>query len=260
MILGFIGTGNIACALVDGLCAGESPVTRIVVSPRNAERARRLASRHAAVTVGSDNQAVADAADLLVLSVRPGQAPATLAALHLRPGQQVVSLMATLPIARLAPVLAPGVLAQRAVPLPAAARRSGPVLVYPHVEALVPLWRSLGTPVAAGSEDEFEVLWSLTALISPWYALLDDLQRWCLRHGARGDTAVAYLPALFECLSRQAAEAPGEGAFATLAREAQTPGGINEQAMRLVREAGAYAGVLAALDAVVARLRAASTA
>ncbi|RLB67433.1 MAG: pyrroline-5-carboxylate reductase, partial [Deltaproteobacteria bacterium] len=34
--LGFIGTGNITTAMVEGLCTADSPPVTIVVSPRNA--------------------------------------------------------------------------------------------------------------------------------------------------------------------------------------------------------------------------------
>ena len=45
--------------------------------------------------------------------------------------------------------------------------------------------------------------------------------------------------------------------FDELARGAATRGGLNEQAIRLLREAGVYSSVGDALDAVLARLLAA---
>ena len=55
MTLGFVGTGHITVAMVEGLCAAPLPVERIVVSPRNAANAARLARRFANVTVARDN-------------------------------------------------------------------------------------------------------------------------------------------------------------------------------------------------------------
>jgi len=43
MKLGFIGTGNITTVLVEGLCTAQDPPASILVSPRNAEKAARLA-------------------------------------------------------------------------------------------------------------------------------------------------------------------------------------------------------------------------
>ncbi len=37
MTLGFIGTGNIASAVVTGLCAAPAPPGKVLVSPRGAE-------------------------------------------------------------------------------------------------------------------------------------------------------------------------------------------------------------------------------
>src|SRR3546814_6581800 len=63
--LGFIGTGTIAAAIVEGLAlSGEEP---ILLSPRNADIAARLSDRFSHVGVANDNQAVLDQSDLVIL-------------------------------------------------------------------------------------------------------------------------------------------------------------------------------------------------
>ena len=65
MRLGFIGTGNITAAMVEGLGGG------VVLSPRGAEMAAGLADRFPDVTVAESNQSVIDKCDMVVLAIRP---------------------------------------------------------------------------------------------------------------------------------------------------------------------------------------------
>lgn len=45
MKIGFIGKGHITSAIVEGLCTGDNPPDNIIVSPRNTEKAEKLAER-----------------------------------------------------------------------------------------------------------------------------------------------------------------------------------------------------------------------
>ena len=103
--VGIIGVGHLAGYLVEGLYRAR-PALEIVLSPRNAHRSARLADRFGA-TVATSNQAVADTADLLILSTRPGDAVAVCTEVTFRPGQTVVSVAAGLPLDTLRPAVAP---------------------------------------------------------------------------------------------------------------------------------------------------------
>ena len=112
-----------------------------MLSPRNAERAQALAERHATVTVAADNQAVIDAADVVVLAVRP-QDRAVLGELRFNQ-RPVVSLLAGVTHAELAPLVAPAREIRRAIPLPDVARRTGVTPIQPDDSAAPPLRRAL---------------------------------------------------------------------------------------------------------------------
>ena len=71
MRLGFVGTGTITTALVTGLCTAARPPERILVSPRNAEKAAALAEAFPRVAVAKDNQAVIDGSDWVFRAVLP---------------------------------------------------------------------------------------------------------------------------------------------------------------------------------------------
>src|SRR5919201_984617 len=76
--LGIVGVGAIAEAIITGLCEGEDTASSIRLSPRSAGRASRLAARYPSVQVTDSNQADVEQADVLLLCVRPQDAPAAL--------------------------------------------------------------------------------------------------------------------------------------------------------------------------------------
>jgi pyrroline-5-carboxylate reductase len=122
-VLGIVGVGAIAEAIIIGLCEGEDTPASIHLSPRSAERSSRLAARYPSVEVLESNQAVVDRADVVLVCVRPQDGPAVLAELAFRAEQAVISVMAGIQIDALRPVVAPAEVLLRAIPLPAVARR-----------------------------------------------------------------------------------------------------------------------------------------
>ena len=248
--LGFVGTGHITAAMVEGFSTAPEPAEKIVVSPRNREKAEALARRFASVTIGADNQAVVDSSEIVFLAVRPPIASAVAGALRFRADHIVVSLVALHPEAEMRGLIRPAKTLIRAVPLPSSARRIGPIAYYPRDAAIERLFARIGTPIAAGSERQFHRLWSLTGLISPYCALVAELARWTEEGGVAREAAEAYLKSFMHGLAMMAMEAP----FERLAREAATPGGINEQALTVIEEGGGFAAFRAALDAVNTRM------
>lgn len=93
--IGFVGAGVMASVLLDGLLADALVAAdQVVGSDPNAARREAWAAR--GVRAVADNGEVAEAADLLVLAVKPQTLGAVLAELRgrLRPGAVVVSIVA----------------------------------------------------------------------------------------------------------------------------------------------------------------------
>jgi len=114
--VGFIGVGTIAEALITGMCAAGEQRATFLLSPRNADIARRLAKRFSSVEVAGDNQAVIDGSDIIFLAVRPQVAADVLGTLKFRRDQRIVSLIATFDVARLRTLVAPASTIARAAP------------------------------------------------------------------------------------------------------------------------------------------------
>lgn len=252
MTIGFIGTGHITKSVVEGLCGDGGSPEPILLSPRNAEVSADLAMRFDAVSVAADNQAVLDGAETVVLALLPPAAPEILGALSFRVDHQVVSLIALRPAAELAPLLAPATRICRAVPLPSAARRLGPVVYFPKDESVAALLGRFGTPVAAESESAFHRMWTLTSLVAPYYALMGELMAWAEEGGVAPETARAYLDSMFHTLGAMASG--GAVSYPDLAASAQTKGGINEQVMAILTERDALAPWREGVEAVFQRM------
>ena len=69
--IAFIGAGNMAAALIEGvIAAGTCKPDRIVATDVRTEALAALAKRHG-IGTGQDNAAAARAADVIVLSIKP---------------------------------------------------------------------------------------------------------------------------------------------------------------------------------------------
>ena len=252
MRLGFIGTGRITTMLVEAFCATPHPPTSIIVSPRNPEKAAGLATRFPRVAIARENQGVLDGCDCVFLALRPPMA-SLVGELRFRPDHRVISLMPTRPFSLIRRHVEPAGSLVWALPLPSVTRRLGPIAIYPGESFAVNLLAALGKPVVVKDEEELRILWTLTALTSPFYALLEETARWASDAGVDRVVAGPYLASMFHALSALAMEASG-GRFTGMVAEAATPGGLNEQALTEIRESGGYRAFLAALDSILARL------
>src|SRR5699024_8599270 len=105
--IGFIGVGEIASAMVEGLhSATESAASgdgySFFLSPRSTERSAHLAKTIEAAEVCDSNQDVVDRSELIVLAVLPQQAAAVLDELDIPADRTLISAVAGLATDQLA--------------------------------------------------------------------------------------------------------------------------------------------------------------
>ncbi len=255
MAIGFLGTGRIARAMVEGLCAEGDPGAAIVVSPRGAAIARDLAARFPGVEIAADNQALADACDPVFLCLPPEAVESALAGVVFRPGQRVISTIGTMGLDRVGRYVNPKARLFRAGPLPSVARRAGPVAYHPADPELEELLARFGSPVAVAGDAEFSVLWCVVGLIATLYGQMDEVSGWAARKGVAPERAETFTASLFAAVASDAVEGPA-GRFAILADRAATPGGLNAQALRAFRADCGMEALRDALESLHARLTA----
>jgi len=251
--VGFIGVGTIAEALITGMCAAGEQRATFLLSPRNADIAKRLAERFSSVEVAGNNQAVIDGSDIIFLAVRPQVAADVLGTLKFRRDQRIVSLIATFDVARLRTLVAPASRIARAAPLPAVARRLGPLTLYPPVPEIVKLLEGLGQLVQLQNEADLDAYWAVTGLMGSYLGMLDEIAGWLVRKNLEETQVFPFVAAMFEALAVTAAERSGDG-FDRLVVEHSTPGGLNEQAYRELQAAGWTRLISQTLDLLHARI------
>jgi pyrroline-5-carboxylate reductase len=251
--LGIVGVGAIAEAIITGLCEGEDPPTPIHLSPRSAVRANRLAARYRSVDVADSNQTVVERADVVLLCLRPQDAPAALSDLTFRAEQAVISVMAGIPIDALRSLVGPAEVLVRAIPLPAVARRTGLTAIHPGHELARAIFDPLGGVIAVDDERALDVLSASTATIAAHLTYLDTISRWLADRGIPQTEATRYVAAVFGALSGTLLGTQ-QTDFRSLADEYATGGGINEQFLTVLRRAGVFDIVNRALDDVAHRL------
>jgi pyrroline-5-carboxylate reductase len=247
MRLGFVGTGTIAAAMVEGLGGGA------VLSPRGAAVAADLARRFPDVTVAADNQAVVDQCDLVVLSIRPQVAEEVLRRLQFRPGQKVISLIAATQIDTLCGWIGHDLPIIRAVPLPFVASRRGVTPIFPADAEIAALFDRLGHAIPCQTLQEFDLLAVGSALMGSYFGLLEVAQDWLVGQGLPPTAARAYLSALFANLGTVAET--GTSTFSDLRAEYSTKGGLNEQVFRVFQDQGGADALRTALAQVLIRVQ-----
>lgn len=173
MRLGFIGTGTIASAVVEGLAEDGHQIT---VSERSRARSSDLAKRFG-VTV-ADNQGVVDASDVLFLGLLPDQATQVLPVLTFHPGQRIVSFMAGVPIDTLKPLTAHADPVAVMLPFPGIAKGGSPIIAMGQTGLIDALFAPRNSVYTVENETELAAYLCAQAVLSPAVKLVSDAASW----------------------------------------------------------------------------------
>ena len=252
MTIGFIGTGKITSALVEGFAACVSVPENMIVSPRNRDCAKDLSRRFQSVQVGRSNQEVVDRCETIFIALRADTARDALQPLSFRAHQSIISLIPTMTTNEIAMLTGPAETISRAVPLPAVARRNGPILVYDPDRVSRSILEKIGDPVIVPTAEQLHVLWAVTGLVAPGLDLISTCGEWAASKGVDKKLAFVYTASFFQCVAGMALE-NGSNPLDDIIREAATPGGLNEQASRMLQERNLYNEIVHTLDVLLRR-------
>ncbi|MFE0013812.1 pyrroline-5-carboxylate reductase [Mesorhizobium sp. NPDC059054] len=255
MKLGFIGTGALTAAIVTGLKSFADNAVSVLLSPRNEEIASGLASRFEDVQVAPDNQAVLDGSDTAMLAVRPQNAHEVIPSLRFRPDHHIVSLIATLSLQEIGKLVAPAHRLTKALPMPMIALRQGATIICPPDPEIAAFFGKLGKAVEVEDAREFDALSVVTATYASYFKYLDTIHAWLRGQGVDEARGRDYIAALFKALANAPDTAP-EADFVHLSQDYATRGGINEQILRELTNAGLFETFNASLDGVHKRITA----
>ncbi|MFL1386128.1 NAD(P)-binding domain-containing protein [Pseudomonas tritici] len=251
LTIGILGVGELTEKVVMGLrCGGFTG--RVLLSPRNHERAQQL-SRECACEVMADNQQVVDEADLLFLGVRPEVVEQLSNEIQLKPRQTLVSLVAGLKHGELQRCFPPA-RPVRAMLSYAAQINQSTVVTTPGGEPHETLLGTLGSLIVLDDEAAFELA-TVAACMNGWfYFFLSDLQQWFTDKGlSKEQAAQLVMGNMQDCLA--SARNQPQTNLQALGSAIATPGTFTAAGLEVLRDNGAMQAWREAFDQVLKRLQ-----
>lgn len=239
--IGFIGTGGIASAMARGFCNASEFAGKIYLSVhRNRTRAEQLkAAFPERIFISESGQEVLDKADVVVPAVLPHVLEEVTKPLVFRKSHKIIHIAGGMRLEQASSFYAPATDMVRAVPLPFAARNFGPVLVYGEDPVCRKLLSLIGVVISVKKEEDLAVLGTITGIMVPFYALLAQYIEWGEERGLDRRTSMDYCCYMCEALSEFMRTECG-GDTEKFLVENSTPGGVNELALKLLREKNVY--------------------
>jgi len=254
MRLGFIGTGKIASSVITGVCTSKISFRKILISRRNKNIAQKLKKRFRKVYIAKNNQEIVDKCNWIFLAVTPKVGKKILPKLKFRSNQKVISFIATINLAQLKKTLGNKIKIVRAIPLPPISLKKGPVPICPPDKQVKDFFDKIGTTIEIKNERVSKFFWATSAMMSPFYEILKVLSDWLVKRGIKRNEAQKYITSLFVALSVDSVNNSIKH-LKHLVADSQTPGGLNEQAVKGLRRAKFYKSLEKSLNTILKRLK-----
>ena len=253
MKLGFIGTGKITSSVVTGICRSKISFTKILLSPRNRNVAKKLKKKFRKVSIAKNNQEIVNSCNWVFLAVTPPVGQKIIKNLKFRSSQIIVSFISTMTLLQLKKAIKVKAKIVRAIPLPPISLRKGPVPIFPPNKKVKNFFNKLGTTVEIGNEKLSKNFWATSGMYASFYELLSTMSNWLVKRGIKRDKAQKYITSLFVALSEDAV-VNSKKDLKHLVKESQTPRGLNEQGVKELRKAGFYRSTEKTLNSILKRL------
>jgi len=254
MILGFIGIGKIATAVIEGIVKSKIKYKKIIISKRNKVLSQQLRKKFAKIVISDNNQDIINNSDWVFLSVTPTIGEKIIKDLKFRPKQTVVSFISTITLVQLKKMIkTKNVDILRAIPLPPISLKKGPIPICPPNAKVKKFFNNLGTTVEIKNEKLSINFWSTSGMMASYYEILRVMSDWLIKRGVKKLDAQKYVTSLFLALSEDATmNAKKDLKF--LVKDSQTPKGLNEQGLKELSNQGTYKSIVKVLNSIHKRL------
>ncbi|PFH20270.1 NAD(P)-binding domain-containing protein [Burkholderia sp. JKS000303] len=248
--LGVLGVGDLTEKMVRGLRRGASDID-ILLSPRSRARAERLA-RDLGCRLMADNQAVADAADVVLVGVRPAQLSDLATSVRLKDDQPLISVAGGVPVETLADLFGPRAYCRAMLSAASEINRST-VAIYPADSAAGELLGALGNMVRLPTERDFELA-MVSACMNGWfYFLIGELQGWFEKKGLPPESARQLVfSSIEDCVAYSQHQATLTAT--RIGESIAVPGTYTELGLKVLEGLGANTGWSIAADKVFEQL------
>ena len=128
----------------------------------------------------------------------------------------------------------------------------------PPNDLLAEFFDPIGTVIQVADEAQLDAFFSVSALMAPYFELLESVSAWLRAQGVEAAQADTYTGSLFRAIAEKSTRPSGEG-FGELAAEHATRAGINEQLRRELLTVGFFDRLHAGLDLIQARMQGRAT-
>ncbi|WP_371170629.1 NAD(P)-binding domain-containing protein [Aliiroseovarius sp. 2305UL8-7] len=249
MKIGFIGTGEIAAAMVKGL-SGRGH--QIMVSERNAVVSAELAAQFDDVTVARNDEVVAGS-ETVFLCLLADVARGILVNLPFRADHSVISAMVDVSVSDLAILCAPASDIAITIPLPSVAVGGSAMPVYPENAALRALFGDSDVIIPCRSEAALNAHFGASSMAA---TLLDQMREgaaWLANMTGDPKAAEQYVATLFAGFLRQTIEEPHTD-FADILDSLSTEGGLNATLRAHMRDQAVLDDLTDGMDMLKSRL------
>ena len=253
MKLGFIGTGKIASAVINGVCSSKIPFNRIYISPRNKLIAQQLKKKFKKVSVAKNNQEIVNKCEWVFLSITPNVGNRIIKNLQFKSSQTIISFISTIKLNQLKKAIKVKAKIVRAIPLPPISLKKGPVPIFPPNKKVKNFFNNIGTTVEIKSERSSISFWTTSGMMASFYELLNVMTNWLIKKGVKRNNAQKYITSLFLALSEDAF-ANSKKDLKNLVKDSQTPKGLNEQGLKELSKSGFYKKLEKTLNSIHKRL------
>jgi pyrroline-5-carboxylate reductase len=224
MKLGFIGTGTITTAVIEGLIKSKAKVQQFNISQRSKKNSSYLKRKSGKVTVYSKNQEIINRSSIVFISLLPKQVKQELQKLQFKKGQIIVSFVSTLNIKSAKKLCTPVTKIIKAAPLPLALDRLSPTIIYPNHKVIKSLFEKIGTVVVAQNENQNNHFWVMSSFMATYASIVQTLKKYLLKNKVKNEDANKY-GMLFE-LNHKKFD------LEKSVKSLQTKGGINEELLK----------------------------
>ena len=253
MKLGFIGTGNIVSDVVIGICKSRIPFKKIIVSPRNKQKALKLKNKFKKVIIAKDNQDVINKSDWVFLGVLPEVGKKILPQLNFKNKQIIVSFISTINYSQLKKIVKKKLKIVRAIPMPPIRLGRGPVAIFPPDKKVKNFFNKIGTTIEIKNEKLSNNFWAISGTMASFYEMVKILSDWLTKKKLNKIQAQQYVTSLYSALA-ELASVNSSKPLKNLVAESQTPGGLNWQGVNELRKSGYYKSLEKSVNNILKRL------
>jgi len=228
MKIGFIGTGRIATAIIQGMYLKKIQTNKILISARNKKNSFFLKRKYKKISILRDNQDILHHSDVIFLTTTPKVGKKILSKLQFKKNQTVFNLMSTIHNSELKKMIGKVKKIIKVAPLPMIEHGIGPIIIYPKDKFAENFFSKLGEVFCSSNEELNKKLWVMTSLMATYLEIYKTNVDWLKKKGISENIGRKYLSNLFQSLSKETLNNHHNN-LTSLIKSFQTKGGINEQ-------------------------------